>query len=289
MFKSILTPLSGGDSDSTVLDTALTLARAFGAHIDCFHTVLDAGEAALESPPVPYLVGPALKNAMDYLQQRGQTRAAAALRHCTDFFAFHAIPFDHDAAMRDSVSAGILQAHGHAVDNLVAQARHHDVVVMGRPCNDDYLPDDMLSRILVHGGQPMLLVPEYSSDTLLDRQMICWKDTTQAARAVNAAMPLLRHAKHVILVRAAEKHEAPKASLDAALRHLAWHGITAEVVAASASGRTAMDCLSNTAVAQRIDLMIMGAYSRGATRELVFGGCTQEALSQCGLPVFIAH
>lgn len=288
MFKTILVPLGGGEADRVVLDTALTLARPFGAYMDCFHSYLDGVEATASLPSVSFLVGPALHDALEHLDRRGHTRAVAALRRCIDFCKENDI--DTSCTRQDgAVSAGMVQAHGRPAENLIFQARHHDLVVMARPGENDGLPADTLPQMLLKGGQPILLVPEYSSGHLLEHQMICWKDTAESARAVAAAMPLLKKASRVTVISVEEGKPAGRASLDALLRHLAHHEIQAGIATALAGNQPLMDALTQCALDHGADLLVMGGYSRGAARELWFGGCTQSALDRGGLPIFIAH
>lgn len=287
MFKTLLVPLSGGDVDQTVLDTALVLARPFGAHIECFHSYLDSAEASANLPPVQYLIGAALHEALGRLEAKGHRRAVAALQHCVEFCRSNDIPIDRTPAS-PAVSAGMIQAHGHPADNLVSQARHHDLVVMARPGESDGLPLDTLPQLLLKGGQPILLVPEYSSDKLLHHQMICWKDSAESARAVAAALPLLKQARRVTILSAAEGRDR-SASTRAVERHLSMHGIQAETTTVLASQGPTMDMLMQKALDRGADLVIMGGYSRGVTRELWFGGCTQSAMERGSLPIFIVH
>lgn len=289
MIKTILAPLSGGDIDEVVLDASLTIARLFGSHIECHHNFMDAGEAAASITPVSYLIGPALRNAMDRLTERGEAHAASALRHFSDFLSANTIPTDVSVPC-DSVSASMLQDSGKPVDNLCFQARHHDLVVMGRPSEGSGIPRELIERILMESGQPILIVPGYSSSRLLETVAICWKDTAESARAVRAAMPLLRHAKRVIVVTADEGGDDNlRASVSGVLKHLAWHGVHASEVAAATRGHTTMDTLWAAALNSHADLLVMGGFSRGPMRELLFGGCTQSALSHGELPVFIVR
>lgn len=287
MLKTLLVPLSGGDVDQTVLDTALTVARPFGAHIECFHNYLDGVEAAASLPPVSFLMGAALHSALEQLDAKGHKRAVAALQHCIGFCRSNGIPTE-PAPAHDRVSAGMIQAHGHPADNLVSQARHHDLVVMARPTDGDGLPPDTLPQMLMKGGQPILLVPEYSSDRLLHHQLICWKDTAASARAMAAALPLLKQAKQVTILSADEGRDYSE-SAKAVVRHLSFHDIPAETARISVGQGPMMDALVQKAFDLGVDLLIMGGYSRGAARELWFGGCTQSAMERGGLPVFIAH
>jgi hypothetical protein len=54
--------------------------------------------------------------------------------------------------------------------------------------------------------------------------MVCWKETAEAARAVNAAMPFLVRAKRVVIVSIVEDDEDV-----ADARQLEWNGVRSEI------------------------------------------------------------
>ncbi|MBL6750066.1 MAG: universal stress protein [Nevskia sp.] len=289
MIKTILAPLGGGDTDQAVLGAALLVAQPFQAHIECFHNFLDPALAAACLPQVSYLYGAALRSAMEQLAQRGEARVAAALHHYAEFCRLNGLPTDGSARSPQGVSASMLQGSGAPVDNLVFHARHNDLVVMARPQPGDGVPGDLLARIVLQGGQPVLLVPPQAPQRLLGTVMVCWKDSAEAARALVLALPLLRQARKVVLVAVEEANGAAQASLQAAQAHLGWHGIDAAAKCVGSGSCSIMDTLWSAAVECGADLLVMGGYSRGPTRELLFGGCTQAALAGGELPVLIAH
>ncbi|MDR3415925.1 MAG: hypothetical protein P4L83_07055 [Nevskia sp.] len=287
MIKTILAPLTGTEDDQAVLDTALALAGPFGAHVECFHDYVDAADAAAALPQVSYLQGAALRSALEQFSQLGQARAAAVLRRYSRFRELHAVPERTVASPCGGISASLLQISGSPVHNLVQRARHHDLTVMARAQPIDGLPADLAGRVLREGGQPLLLVPRYASDRLLDTVMVCWKDTAQAARALATALPLLQQAKRVLLTSVDEGGGVAADAVQAALRHLAWHGVNADPRTTACHGRLTMDTLWHCAQESQADLLVLGAYSHGPTRELLFGGCTDSALSRGELPVLL--
>ena len=59
--------------------------------------------------------------------------------------------------------------------------------------------------------------------------MVCWKETTEAVRAVNAAMPLLINAKRVVIVGVVENDENVADALSDVARQLGWTGVRSEI------------------------------------------------------------
>jgi nucleotide-binding universal stress UspA family protein len=70
---------------------------------------------------------------------------------------------------------------------------------------------------------------------------------------------------------------------------MAWHGIAAEAAAAgTASGAVGVDLLA-AASSVGASCLIMGAYSHGRMREMMFGGVTHHVLNHATVPVFLVH
>ncbi len=59
--------------------------------------------------------------------------------------------------------------------------------------------------VLMEVGRPVLMTPPGSDDLRAERIVVAWKDAPEARRAVSAALPFLRRAKHVSVVSAGEE------------------------------------------------------------------------------------
>lgn len=289
MIKTILAPLSGGDIDASVLDAAQAIARPFAAHIECFHSFVDAGTAAANMPSAAFLMGIALHNALDQFQAGAENRAAAARAHFTEFCARQGLAVADAPSVPAAPSASLHEDRGDSMRHFLSRAMRNDLVVMGRPHDKDGLPPDLLDRLLLQCGRPLLIVPPQPPAALLGTVMVCWKETAESARAVAAALPLLAQARQVVLAGVDEGAGDPAVAVQGLSRHLAWHGIRSAVKTLPAGGRPAMNLLWQAAAECDAGLLVMGAYSRSPTREHFFGGCTEAALQAGERPVFIVH
>jgi hypothetical protein len=67
---------------------------------------------------------------------------------------------------------------------------------------------DLRDATLIHSGRPVLILPRSGLDeAVLDRVVIAWKESVQAARAVAAAQSFLVNAKEVYLISVGESAE----------------------------------------------------------------------------------
>jgi hypothetical protein len=97
-----------------------------------------------------------------------------------------------------------LQERGHEPYWLVEYTRTADLLVIGRPNDDQKVPSDMLEAALVYSGRPLLIPPSTPASALPDTVVIAWKPTPEAARAVTAAMPFLSMAREIVIMTVAE-------------------------------------------------------------------------------------
>src|SRR5690242_16829366 len=188
MIKTILVPTSGGSTDQSVFDTALSAARLFSAHIDFCHVRIDAGEALRYVPHAGFASGAALREALDTLGADGCARSVAALRLIEDFCLRGKIILTDVPPDDEQVSASWSQHDGPAHDHVLTRARHSDLVVMGRDKGANGLPPDLLRLLLLESGRPILVAPPRARPRLTGTVMLCWKEAREPARVLTAAL-----------------------------------------------------------------------------------------------------
>jgi nucleotide-binding universal stress UspA family protein len=287
--RSILVTASGGDIDGVVFATALAAARPFGAHLEFLHLRIGFGEAARNVPHVAFARGAALRHALHEQHADDEARSAAAHRRFEDFCAQSGIPIAASPDEYGGVSASLREATGEATAQLARLARHNDLVVLGRHTRADGLPADFIDQILFRSGRPILIAPTLRPSPLTGTIMVCWKETPESARALSAAMPLLRKADRVVIANVREPADDPADSMNDVARHLAWHGIDTEVRRVSADRRKPGELLSAAAQDCAADLVVMGAYGHSRTHQMFFGGCTQYFLENAAHAVLLIH
>lgn len=285
--KKILVTASGGAVDSVVFATALAAARPFGAHLEFFHLRVGFGEAARNTPHVAFARGSGLRHALQELRVEDESRSAAAHRGFASFCEQFDLPVTAAPGEHRGVTAHLCEEGGESVERLAWHARHHDMVVLGRHTHPDGLPADFVEHVLLRSGRPVLLAPAKRPLTLINTIMVCWKETPEAARAIGAALPLLAQGRHVVI---ANVHEASTANgLGEVVRHLAWHGVEADVRRLDGGSLSSGERLAAAARECAADLVVLGAYGHSRTRQLFFGGCTQYFLEDTTHAVLFMH
>lgn len=184
--------------------------------------------------------------------------------------------------------------HEPVVSGVAAHALYVDLLVLGQQDGNDPLPrgvpSDFIASVMIASGKPALVVPYVDVCTTVGLNvLIAWKPTREAARAVSAAVPMLKYAKQIHL--SAELGDDPPAPGVADLiAHLRLHGVLAPIerhgaVPAGSPG----DGLLSLAADVGADLLVMGCYGHTRARELVLGGASRTVLQSMTLPVLMAH
>jgi nucleotide-binding universal stress UspA family protein len=287
--KNILVLAGGGDSDQTVFATALGVAQPLGAHLEFFHIQVDPGEAALWQPHAEFARSSAMREMMQRLEKECVMRTAVARDNFAQFCEVHKISISDQPRFHGEVSASWREEIGEADRRLEFCSKHYDLVVLGRPTRPNGLPPDLLEKLLLGSGRPLLIAPPRVPERLFGTVMVCWKETAEAARAVGAAMPLLAKAEHIILAGVEENDLFLADGLADLARQLVWHGISAKIEFMASVAGEAGEMLMATARSHDADLLVMGGYGHSRAREFVFGGFTWSVLESAEMPVFIMH
>jgi nucleotide-binding universal stress UspA family protein len=286
--KTILALVGGGDRDQVVLQTALAAALPLSAHLDFLHVHVPAGQAARYSR-MEYARGAALRNALDQLETKAKTFSDLAAEHVREFCASAKIEMCDTPTNVRSVTASFREEKSNALERLTFHARHSDLIVMGRARQTQGLSPDTLDHLVLNCGRPMLVTATAAPQTLTGTIMVCWKESSNAARAVAAATPILANAKRVVFASVAERDEGVTEAVHDLARQFAWNGISAEARVIPASGRGIPGVLSAAAEDCGADLVVMGAYGRSRARELIFGSCTEAFIHDADRPILLMH
>lgn len=180
---------------------------------------------------------------------------------------------------------------GLAQSEIGGLARHFDLTITAQAGPDPMLNDGNLINVtLFDSGRPVIVVPYIQKQPAkFGHILVAWDGGAQAARALNDALPLLRRAGKVELVRITPQgtpaEELPGYNIS---RHLARHGLNAELRMLPASTDVASALLSYAADSGA-DMLVMGGYGHSRMRQFFFGGTTSSILKSMTLPVFLAH
>lgn len=177
---------------------------------------------------------------------------------------------------------------GSEEEEVVRASRAAELLVMARPHNLD--GHDAFHAAVFQSGKPLLLAPpDWTSEAgpRVERHiLIAWKQTGQANRAVDGALPWLRAADKVTVLTVEKGQPVEPSPL---LESLSREGIEADHISAEPiDGRTSARIL---AAADEIgaSLIVMGAYRFGSLVEWALGATTERTIRQAKIPLMLAH
>lgn len=185
--------------------------------------------------------------------------------------------------------------YGSIADYVAEQMRAADLLVTAAHEGGTLLDRSRyvnVADLVLRAGRPVLVAASTQDKLDLRTVVVGWKDTREARRAVQDALPLLRLAERVIVVEIAAADEVADARTrthDVAA-WLTGHGIVATARAVVTTGGEAVQ-LRNIASDLDLDsgLLVGGAYGHTRLREWVLGGVTRDFLLQPDRCSLVSH
>ena len=278
MIKDVVINLAGA-ADSG-FDAAsrygVSVAEAFRAHV--------FGIAFAYEPVVaPSVMGGVPPEIIEEQRSEGENAASALIAK-----------FQESARLADlsAESRMIPTSFAGAADLFGQIARRFDLSVVRQAEPDSVAPQDLIiEAALFQSGRPVLVVPYIHKERLaLDRVLVCWDASRNAARAIADAMPFLQRSKSIDVVVVAT--ERPKSDelpgADIAL-HLARHDLNVDLKRIVSDGTDVASTILSYAADAGADFIVMGGYGHSRFREFILGGATRGILSAMTVPTLMSH
>jgi len=291
--KSILAVVGDVSTGRASLSAAIRLGRQLDCHVDALHVLADP-TAALP------LVGEAMSGAMvDEMMGVAEREAGERAKQTKAMFddVTAGLPVvDAGAATGNAVEQfGVSWVEDSGVEEQSVALRgcRADLIVVNRPSSENETGALMtLNAALMQSGRAVVAAPPTPDDGdapsgPIERVAVFWNGSTEATRAVQAALPLLVAAKEVTVLRVEEEEwYAGTEDLDI---HLTRHGVKTVISKVlPREGRTGRSLLFAARDANA-DMMVMGAYTRSKLRQLMLGSVTGYVMEHAILPVLMCH
>lgn len=265
--KNILLHVSDEASLEQRLESALSIARCFGAHLRCLQITPLEAYVAMDGLGGVFVMNDLLSAVADQ-ESSLRSRVEAELA-------------------REDVSWDFQHSTGSVAHCIASHAALADLVVSGRVVGDDgrQLGDGTLADVVELSRTPVL-VPA-GSGALFDPTapvLVAWDRSFEAASAIKGSLALLRQASAVHVATVAGNTDEPDGFPGTAvLEYLSRHGIHAELHELSGSERHVADTLVGAAKGVGAATLLAGAYHHSRIGEYWLGGVTRTLLRQCEL------
>jgi nucleotide-binding universal stress UspA family protein len=288
MFKYILVPVTGAETDAPVFATALAVARLMPAHLEFLHVRFDVQQTLMAIASGDMGGGGGYTQIMDSLEEDAATRQRQAEHAFMDFCHREHLAISSDPAT-NLPSAEWHVETGEEPRWLAERGHIADLLVVGRAREGEPVAMDVLEAALMASGRPVLIASARPPTALTGTIAIAWKDCPEAARAVAAAMPFIERADRVVILSVDEGAATEGESCERLRHALGWHNAGTMVRRVKPAGRAAAETLLAAAAAAGADMLVMGGYGHSRTREVIFGGFTRHVLTDAPLPILMAH
>jgi nucleotide-binding universal stress UspA family protein len=286
-YRNLIAHVSDSERSDKVLFCASLLAAALGSSVRAVYAVEPVHLGA-------YLSAEAAMTAAALNQDEEHRRTSAAYERV------------QEAARARGLAIDFLRPGGDPLEALCAQTRVADLAVVGQPLDDDPKgpPRRFASRLLMMAGCPVLFIPALGlQDTVGARILVAWSATRESARALRDALPLLRRAAAVEVVRFGTVQPDGNEPLEGVAAYLRAHQVQANCTVAavreiSFSERMLTPTVVDASIAELLlsraadmgaDLIVMGGYGHSRAYELVLGGVTRTMLGSMTVPVLMSH
>lgn len=279
--KNILVPIETHSSIDSVLQTSLLLARRFESYVEGMPLGPDLPDLVAFDMPVSWTVSD---------QNAWREIADEAHRKFESVMMENGVPLHEPGGPGGGAVPTCSWSGEHSLGDSQAasMARVFDVSVMGRPGSDRGDPRMATAEAAIfESGRPVLLAPPAPVTSIGETVVISWNQSTETARAVAFAMPLLLKAKSVfVLTIEGFGVDGPPGDLLA--RSLRMHGVRAEALTRP-NARSAGEAILDQTAKLGGDLLVKGAYTQSRLRQMIFGGATAHILAKAQIPVLMAN
>ena len=174
---------------------------------------------------------------------------------------------------------------------LFREARCADLILIEKGKSGDIHRSIDVGAAILGAGRPFLVVPATVKSLVADHVVIGWKDTREARRAAQDALPFLHEAKRVTVMEICEKDQMDIARHEVAdvVHYLAQHRIRAECRVEIQAQGSGADQIIALAEDEGADLLVTGAYGHSRFNEWVFGGMTRDLLTSSPICCLMSH
>jgi nucleotide-binding universal stress UspA family protein len=265
--KNILVLVHDDAGQEARLQAALDLARALNGHLTCIHVAI-----------VPAAVDDYAMLGGSALLLADEQRSESANRTRVD-----------TRLKAEGVPYAWIDTTGFASPSVCHAAGLADLVVLNRAVEHAYPNmEDLVGEVLIKSGRPVLAVPARA--TGLDASgpaLIAWDGSTEAGKALRAAVPLLRLSSSVTLIEIDDGSIQWPAN--AAAIYLSRHNVECTI----AHLHDRVDIPSTMLLEQirnrKAAYLVMGAYGHSRFVEAALGGVTRRLLRESSIPLFMMH
>ncbi|MFA0155084.1 universal stress protein [Vibrio sp. 10N.261.46.A3] len=285
--RTIIMPFASTANSAERLEGALSIAQYFGAHLDVLHAQISPQQLM---PEERQLLPSKWLSRIDQLVSNyvAEDMNQSELEFTTLCDKLEVPLCDSDNLVMNEankhVSAQWHNLTGYRADVVSERGKVSDLIIIPKPLNGK--SSVSFDVAIEHGSRPILLMPREQKSFNPECIMIAWNGDDLGARAVKAAMPLLRKAKTIVVVTS-ERSLNKKPNQQDLKRYLGLHNIEVECISFKEGRIKTPQAILAHAEQFHADLIVAGALAHKKMHQQMLGGVTRRLLSKTNVPLFM--
>jgi len=286
-YRSILVPLEESNSLNSVLTLSLLVARQFESHLEgfCIRPSLAGAIAVGFEGGVAALAG-----TEEQFEIEQGTRSERLKNQFDEFVKTNNLKYSQ-ATENEGLTVNWNETEASGIGLFGQRGRVFDLIVVGRPTPGTLTPAmNTLETILFESGKPVLIAPPSVSQNITNHIAIAWNASTETARTIAFAMPLVKKANHITILNIEGAMVAGPTAEEVA-NSLLRQGISVDIINREGKRSPAEAGALMLKETEKIgaDLLVKGGYTQSRLRQMIFGGATNHILNEAKVPVLMAH
>ena len=280
--KTILLPFYDDDAAEAALDVCRQLGDRFGSYIE--------GLFVMRPPQIIDGEGIVLADSyLTQLKEEGRRLGDRARARFDDCVAKRGLATGSLTEPAGGMVIGWREMEGLEGQVVGDHGRVFDLIVIGREFGHPWVDWHVMAEAaLFESGRPIIIAPDKRGEILGENVVIAWNHSTETARTVALAMPLLAGARAVTVV-GVRGWGVPGPNADQLCGHLTRNGISASARTIEPDGRSPGEVVLDECAALGADFLVKGAYTQSRLRQLIFGGATRHIMMNARIPTILAH
>ncbi len=286
-YKVILVPVDS-NAGRRALRAALSIVKDNRGHIEAFHVRADSKEA------VPLLgegmSGSMIEEMIELADKDGDDRSKSAREIFDVFIKENNVTVTDGPTQGAGPTASWRQEVGREDERIASRGRVSDLLVMAQPAGEVGRPSMMaLHAAIFETARPVLMLPAQPPEKIGTNVVIAWNGSSEAARAVEGAMPFLLTANKVTVLTVETEKSVARVGSDHLAAYLGCHDIKVERATVPHTDKPVGDTILEFCRSVNADLLVTGAFTHSRLIQIILGGVTRHIISTTHLPVLMDH
>lgn len=286
--KSIVAPVRGDGKGEWVLGLALAIGRKFNAHVDVLHIHARPDDMIPHGVPLTTAFKGAILDAATTLAKQEEERLSGLFDDYCRAHDLEVVPPDAVDFPADRLSVSWHEVEGKQANVIRNEVRFCDLIVVPQPDRASALGMNTLQAALFDVRKLTAVAPHREVSGECGHVAIAWNGSSEAARAVNASLPILAQAGRVSVL-VANGEDGGKTQSGSLQRYLRLHGIASEIQTFERDRGSVGAAILDKIASIGADLLVMGAFGTQKRSDMVLGGVTQYVLEKADFPILMGH